>query len=160
MSDNKKTQAADKKTRRSGINRVDTVIRTPADAGKFVTDIRSKLKGEDTATNTYNNHGFTNLSIDEIEVQGVVNMITLAADSLARRNPEALQLVSQIVADTSRRLTRQRLSDDYSAVAKRLGIDTDTFARQQKHAKTGKAFTNFNELLDHSVNAEMAGSVS
>ena len=69
-------------------------------------------------------------------------------------------MVSQIVADTSRRLTRQRLSDDYSAVAKRLGIDTDTFARKQQNAKTGKSFANFNELLDHSVNAEMAGSVS
>ena len=166
MSDeNKQAAGSDgeaKKTRRTGINKVDVKIETAEDAGAFLTAFRTKVVSESAPTKTYNHGGFASLAYEDIEADGLLKMIICASDALAKKDQEIHTLASQIVANTSRRQVRSRIIADYKQMAARMkmGSDLDGFAKKQTNGKTNKHFKDFDEMIDLAVEGELSGEVA
>ena len=146
-----------KKERRTGVNKVDVAIGSPADAQKFLNAFRTKVGGESGVGRIYNNHGFTSLAYEELDPDGLLKIITCASDALGKKDSGKMQIAAQITASTSRRQIEARVTADYEAIAKRLKQDVDAFARKQTNAATNKPFKDFAELIAVAVETEMAG---
>lgn len=151
--------AEPKKTRAKGVNKVETVIKSPKDVNAYLTAFRAKVGGDagddGKPGRNYNDVGFTSLGFEGISDQGKINMIACLMDSI--QDSGNLSLACQIANDSGRRKIEAANIEMYTKMAKTHQFtNLDKFAQGQTNGKTGKHFKTFNEMIEFAVQNSLA----